>query len=183
MLHRLLRLRTAEPSPLQESQTAIDSEPEVETDSVVERLDELLRHQAQLADTAQSIAGGNLARDVVVSSEDDTLGVAFREMLAGLRRLVGQVKDGAADVDTGAQAAEDAIRVADASVVELRGAIAGIARGADEQMAQVESAVGAIARVSGEVDQVASAAQDLAEASERARLAAERGADAVRSTV
>ena len=183
MLHRLLRLRAAEPSPLQEPQTAIESEPEVETDSVVERLDELLRHQAQLADTAQSIAGGNLARDVVVSSEDDTLGVAFREMLAGLRRLVGQVKDGAADVDTGAQAAEDAIRVADASVVELRGAIAGIARGADEQMAQVESAVGAIARVSGEVDQVATAAQDLAEASERARLAAERGADAVRSTV
>ena len=142
-----------------------------------------MAHQAQLAETAQAIASGNLAREVVVSSEDDTLGVAFREMLAGLRRLVGQVKDGAADVDTGAQAADDAIRAADSSVVELRAAIAGIARGADEQMAQVEAAAGAIARVSGEVDQVACVAQDLAEASERARLAAVRGADTVRTTV
>ena len=147
------------------------------------QLEEVLRHQAQLAETAQAIAGGNLARDVVLGSQNDALGLAFREMLAGLRRLVGQVKDGAADVDTGAQAAGDAIRAADASVVELRAAIAGIARGADEQMAQVEAAAGAIARVSGEVDQVASAAQDLAEASESARLAAERGADAVRRTV
>ena len=142
-----------------------------------------MAHQAHLAETAQAIASGNLAREVVVSSEDDTLGVAFREMLAGLRRLVGQVKDGAADVDTGAQAADDAIRAADSSVVELRAAIAGIARGADEQMAQVEAAAGAIARVSGEVDQVACVAQDLAEASERARLAAVRGADTVRTTV
>jgi methyl-accepting chemotaxis protein len=151
-----------------------------ETDT---RLEDALRHQAQLADSAQAIANGNLARDVQVSSEDDTLGLAFREMLAGLRRLVGQVKDGAADVDTGAQAAGDAIRSADASVVELRSAIEGIARGADEQMAQVESAVDAIARVSGEVTDVASTAQDLAAASERARQAAERGAEEVRATV
>jgi len=86
VLHRLLRLRAAAPPPPEEPQTTIESEPEVESDGVVERLDELLRHQAQLADTAQSIAGGNLARDVVVSSEDDTLGVAFREMLAGSKR-------------------------------------------------------------------------------------------------
>jgi methyl-accepting chemotaxis protein len=152
-------------------------------DTGARALEEVLRHQAQLADTAQAIAGGNLARDVVVSSDDDTLGVAFREMLAGLRRLVGQVKDGAADVDTGAQVAGDAIRSADASVLELRAAIAGIARGADEQMGQVQSAAGAIARVSTEVDRVADTAQDLAQASERARLAAERGADAVRRTV
>jgi methyl-accepting chemotaxis protein len=152
-------------------------------DSSATALEAALRHQAQLADTAQAIAGGNLARDVQVSSEKDTLGVAFGEMLGGLRRLVGQVKDGAADVDTGAKAAGDAIRSADTSVLELRGAIDAIARGAGEQMAQVRSAVGAIAGVSGEVEQVAASAQDLAEASERARVAAERGADAVRSTV
>jgi methyl-accepting chemotaxis protein len=146
-------------------------------------LEAALGHQARLAETAQAIAGGNLARDVEVASEDDTLGVAFREMLAGLRRLVGQVKDGAADVDTGARAAGDAIRSADACVLDLRGSIEGIARGAEEQMAQVRAAVGAIGSVSGEVEQVATSAQDLAEASERARLAAERGAIEVRATV
>jgi methyl-accepting chemotaxis protein len=157
--------------------------PESQIPDPQSQFDALLGHQAQLAETAQAIAGGNLARDVVVSSEDDTLGVAFREMLSGLRRLVGQVKDAAADVATGSQAAGDAMRSADLSVDQLAGAIETIARGADQQMAQVQSAVGAIARVSGDVDQVATTAQDLAEASERARLAAERGADAVRSTV
>ena len=47
---------------------------------------------------AETIANGNLARDVQVASADDTLGIAFRDMLAGLRRLVGKVKDAAADV-------------------------------------------------------------------------------------
>ena len=183
VLTRLLRPRTAQaPQPTQ-TPTTSDAAIEPIEDTSAQALEELLRHQAQLADTAQSIAGGNLARDVVVSSNDDTLGLAFRDMLAGLRRLVGQVKDAAADVDTGARAAGDAIRSADTSVVELGAAIAGIARGADEQMAQVQAATGAIARVSTEVDRVADTAQDLAEASESARLAAERGAEAVRNTV
>jgi methyl-accepting chemotaxis protein len=143
----------------------------------------LLEHQARLAATAQAIAGGDLARDVVVDSEGDTLGTAFRDMLTGLRRLVGQVKDAAADVDEGAQAAGEAIQVADASAHQLRTAIEGIARGADEQIAQVQAAAGAIARVSGAVDQVAATAQDLTQASQRAREAAGRGAEAVRSTV
>ena len=152
-------------------------------DTAARALEELTDHQARLAETAQAIASGNLAREVTVRSADDTLGLAFREMLAGLRRLVGQVKDGAADVDTGAQAAGEAIRCADSSFVELRSGIAAIARGADEQMAHVQAAAGAIARVSTEVDCVAETAQDLARASERARVAAERGAEAVRSTV
>jgi methyl-accepting chemotaxis protein len=181
VLNRFLRRPTAEqPLPLVVP-APIAADPEPSPDRAA--LEDVLRHQAQLAETAQAIAGGNLARDVKVNSEDDTLAVAFREMLAGLRRLVGQVKDGAADVDTGARAAGEAIRSADASVVELGGAIAGIARGAAEQTAQVQSAVSAIARVSGEVDQVAVTAQDLAGASERARVAAERGAEEVRATV
>jgi methyl-accepting chemotaxis protein len=159
------------------------SEPEPEDHPAARELEDARRHQAQLAVTAQAIASGNLARDVQVASEADTLGVAFREMLAGLRRLVGKVKDAAANVDTGAQAAGTAIRSADATVVDLRGAIEGIARGADEQIAHVQATTGAIAGVSSAVAEVASTAQGLALASETARLAAERGADAVRSTV
>src|SRR5207237_3650451 len=49
--------------------------------------------------------------------------------------------------------------------------------------AHVQSAAEGIARLSGEVDQVVSSGQDLATASERARVAAERGAESVRSTI
>jgi methyl-accepting chemotaxis protein len=155
-------------------------DPTAELGAEIERL---LGEQARLASTAQAIAGGNLSREVEIASDRDTLGIAFRDMVAGLRRLVGQVKDGATDVDAGARSAGDAIASADASVVELRLAIAGIARGADEQMAQVQSAAGAITRVSDDVDQVAARTADLGQASERARLAAERGAQEVRATV
>ena len=160
------------PEELEKTQTHTD-----------ESLSHVLEHQARLAEAARAIASGDLARDVVVESEDDLLGGAFRDMLAGLRRLVGQVKDAAADVDSGAQSAGTAIHSADASVLQLRTAIDGIARGADEQIAQVQAAAGAIARVSGDVDRVAATAQDLAEASARSRVAAERGAEAVRATV
>jgi methyl-accepting chemotaxis protein len=155
----------------------------LEHDQPPPELTDVLRHQTRLAETAAAIAGGNLAREVEVDSPHDTLGRAFRDMLTGLRRLVGQVKDEAADVDTGAQAADAAIRSADGSVVQIHAAIAAIARGAEEQMAEVQAAVGAIANVSGEVERVATTAHDLADASERARLAAERGAEEVRATV
>jgi len=183
VLNRLLRRKTVDLPLIPEYAAAF--EPDQAPEDVADELarEEAIRHQAQLADTAQAVARGNLSRDVLVSSEDDTLGVAFREMLGGLRRLVGQVKDAAADVDTGTHTADGAIRSADASVVELTGAIEVIARGAREQMAQVQVAAGAITRVSGEVDQVARSAQDLGQASEAVRVAAERGAEAVRDTV
>jgi methyl-accepting chemotaxis protein len=183
VLKRLLR----RPPPLEDCSEATDTPPTSEADSrateLQAQLDKSLAHQARLASTAQAIAGGNLSREVEVASSADTLGTAFRDMVAGLRRLVGQVKDGATDVDTGAKAAGESIRSADASVVELRRAIDTIARGADEQIVQVQSAAGAIARVSQDVDQVAATALDLGQASERARLAAERGAEEVRATV
>jgi methyl-accepting chemotaxis protein len=179
VLNRLARHPSVAAVPTPE----LEIQPEPQDNPDARALAEALHHQAQLAETAETIASGNLARDVHVASEQDTLGIAFREMLAGLRRLVGKVKDAAADVDTGAQAAGTAIISADACVLALRGAIEDIAVGAAQQMAHVQDATGAITGVSGAVEEVAATAQDLAEASESARLAAERGAAAVRSTV
>lgn len=179
-LARLLRSaahRLAE-EPIQ-PETVVDEAPPPD-DTAQRELDALLGQQQRLANSAQAIARGNLAREVDGS---DALAGAFREMLSGLRRLVGQVKDAAIDVDAGAQAAGQAIRSADASVAELKTAIAGIGAGADEQMSQVQAAVEAIASVAGEVDQVATAATELGQATARARATADRGAEAVRSTV
>ncbi|HET6315389.1 MAG TPA: hypothetical protein VFG86_02945, partial [Chloroflexota bacterium] len=88
-------------------------------DTLQRELNAIRDYQRRLAEAAQAIARGNLARDMDVRSEQDTLAVAFRDMLAGLRRLVGQVKDAALAVDTGAHAAGGEIRSADTSVAEL----------------------------------------------------------------
>jgi methyl-accepting chemotaxis protein len=158
-------------------------QPDPELSAQRAQLEALLARQQHLAEAAQAIARGDLARAVEPAGANDRLAVAFGEMLTGLRGLVGQVKDAAVDVDRGAQAAATAMASADASVIDLHGAIAGIAHGASEQMAHVQTAVGAIARVSGEVDQVVASAHDLASASERARLSAENGSEAVRRTI
>lgn len=179
--------RMAAPAPVQsaaETTNVEPTQPQSETPSEVEaQLAHVLAHQRRLAESAQAIAGGNLSRDVELGGSADVLARAFQDMLAGLRKLVGQVKDAAVDVEHGARAASEAMRSADASVSDLREGIQVVARGADEQMSQVQAADAAIASLSTEVDHVASAAQDLAAASERARDAAERGAESVRSTV
>ncbi len=176
LLAAALRLGAEVPKPTVETH----AEPPPIDDTAERELQALLDQQHRLAETAKVIARGNLARDVQGSGD---LEHAFRDMQMGLRTLVGQVKDTATDVDSGAQSAGQAIRSADASAAELKNAITTIAGGASDQMRQVESAVEAIERVSGEVDQVAQAAADLAIASERARREADRGAEAVRNTV
>lgn len=184
VLHRLFRRDPdAAETPVTSLVASTEPEPDPSENSLDDAYGRLRDHQTRLAASAQAIAGGDLAHDVVLESDDDTLGGAFREMLSGLRRLVGQVKDAAADVGSGAQAAGEAIRSADTGVQQLRGAIDGIARGADEQIEQVQSAALAITRVSDDVDSVAATAQELAQASARARVAAERGAETVRATV
>ncbi len=79
VLNRLGRHPAVEAAPA----TELQSQPEPQDNSAALALDEALRHQAQLAVTAETIASGNLARDVQVASADDTLGIAFRDMLAG----------------------------------------------------------------------------------------------------
>jgi methyl-accepting chemotaxis protein len=179
---RLFRRGKTQPSLPPEPHPPTEQDLPGEDNPDTRALAEALRQQARLAETAQALASGNLSRDVQVSSEDDTLGVAFREMLGGLRRLVGQVKDAAADVGAGAHAVGDAIRTADISAIDLKETIAAIALGAREQMAHVQAASTAIMRVTTAVDQVATSAEDLGQASESVRVAAERGAEAVRST-
>ena len=166
-------LDSAEPQP----------QPDPEPSAERVQLEVLLARQQRLAETAQAIARGDLARAVEPAGASDPLALAFGEMLIGLRGLVGQVKDAAVDVDRGAQSAASAMVSADASVIDLHGAIAGIAHGASEQMEHVQTAAGAIARVSAEVDQVVASAHDLASASDQARLSAEHGSEAVRRTI
>src|ERR1700736_925429 len=104
MSNFLLRRRITELPLANEPQDPNERGLEAQDDEIARALKDAMRHKALLAETAQAIASGDLARDVLVSSEADTLGVAFREMLGGLRRLVGQAKDASADVDAGAQA-------------------------------------------------------------------------------
>jgi methyl-accepting chemotaxis protein len=174
--------RTAPQIPPPDS-TEPQPQPDPEPSAQRAQLEALLARQQHLAETAQAIARGDLARAVEPAGASDPLAMAFGEMLIGLRGLVGQVKDAAVDVDRGAHSAATAMASADASVIDLHGAIAGIAHGASEQMAHVQTAVGAIARVAAEVDQVVASAHDLASASERARLSAEHGSEAVRRTI
>jgi methyl-accepting chemotaxis protein len=62
----------------------------------------LIEYQTEKAQIAQEIANKNLQVQATVSSEKDTLGKAFQEMVSALNELLGQVNSSVEQVNSGA---------------------------------------------------------------------------------
>ncbi|MCF7946548.1 MAG: hypothetical protein K9K80_01265 [Spirochaetia bacterium] len=63
----------------------------------------LIDYQTEKADIAQEIANKNLQVEASVSSEQDTLGKSFQEMVSALNELLGQVNSSVEQVNSGAE--------------------------------------------------------------------------------
>jgi methyl-accepting chemotaxis protein len=75
----------------------------------------MVEYLREMAATSESIAGGDLSVEIHPRSSRDTLGKAFQEMTAGLRSLVKNVRDSAAQVASGsnqvASASDDSAKI------------------------------------------------------------------------
>jgi methyl-accepting chemotaxis protein len=171
----------------------------------------MIAYQQEMAAAARGMAEGDLTVVVEAKSDKDALGVAFADMLATLRELVGQVQNSAAGVaDTsaqlgkaanqtgeavqqvaaavqhlasGAQETSNSVQQTGASVDQLSSSIEAIARGTRDQASQLEVSTTTTSRMAHGVQQVATEASSVAAASQQARASAEQGAEAVRETV
>ncbi len=171
----------------------------------------MIAYMRGMADVAETMAQGDLTRDVRPQSERDVLGNAFATMVKNLRELVGQVQTAAVQLadassslghDSGqtgvaaGQVAAGVQSVADGfqttlqntqttqdAVEQLGQAIDGIARGAADQASQVQAASATASQMASGVEQVAANANQVAAASQQTKAAAEHGANAVRETV
>lgn len=86
-------------------------------------------------------------------------------------------------VTRGADETNQSADMTQASVGQLRIAIAAIANGAAEEARQVQAATATAGQMADGIAQVAASAQEVAAASQDARRAAQQGADAVKGTV
>ena len=170
--------------------------------------------QEYLEEVSQSltrVGEGDLTVEAKPRSENDALGNALSNMIASMRRLIGQLGNTANGMtDAGSQlssAAEQAgkatqgiasssqevARGADeqsrsveqttSSMSQLTSAIDQIARGGQEQAESVGQASSIVNQVSTAINEVAGNAQSAAEGSREASEAANNGAEMVKQTV
>ncbi|MFH1134793.1 MAG: methyl-accepting chemotaxis protein [Pseudomonadota bacterium] len=112
-------------------------------------------------DLASAIAGGDLGRDVVLASEQDTLGAALRTMTGSLNDLLSQVRDVSLQVAAGSG------EVADSSQ--------SLSQGASEQAASLEEISSSMTQVGAQTKTNAENASQANQLALGARDAAEQG--------
>ncbi len=168
-------------------------------------------YMVEMTDVANSIANNDLTVAFSPKSEEDLLGNAFKKMVLGLRKAIGDVTETAVNVSSAAtqlsSAATDAGTATNqiattiqqvasgttqqsesvnktASIIEqLTRAIDGVANGAQDQAAAVTKASTITGQLSLAIDQVAGNAQAVVKDSSLAADAARKGASTVEQTL
>jgi methyl-accepting chemotaxis protein len=172
---------------------------------------EMVSYFQQMAQAANRIAAGDLTIEVVPQSEQDRLGVAFRDMVSSLREVVGSIAWVANKVISGsdrlrsgaAQAGEASQQIAEAIMQVARGtadqshavgrimdrmaefsaAVVGVDEGSQQQTQAVGRAKSGAEEMDRVVERVAKGANGAAEASDRAEQVAREGEQAAHGAV
>ncbi|MBA4367594.1 MAG: methyl-accepting chemotaxis protein [Desulfobacterium sp.] len=114
------------------------------------------------AKAATDIAEGNLAQEIIIASEKDTLGKALLTMITSLNNMVSELNFSAAQVDSGSR------QIADSSIA--------LSQGATEQAA-------AIQEISSSMTQISSQTKTNAENAAQANTLAKAAHEAVRNGI
>jgi methyl-accepting chemotaxis protein len=172
---------------------------------------DIVRYLRTTAFAASKLAHGDLTVAVTPNSEKDVLGNAFKEMIAGLRRLIIQVAETAGQVDITAtqlaavaeqtgqvttQVAENIQQIAHGAAEETQGmnqaalavdqvsqAMDGVAKGAQEQAAAVTRSSTLTTKITGTLDEVVLNVTQTAQNSAKAAEATQSGAAIIQQTI
>ena len=128
---------------------------------IIESLNKVIRSLRGLAETAETIAGGDLTGSVTVLSEKDTLGKSLAAMLERLRMVVADVKTASDNVASGSQ--------------QLSAGSEQMSQGTTEQAASAEEASSSVEEMN------ATIRQNADNASQTEKIALKSAADAQES--
>ncbi len=128
----------------------------------------MLAYLRAMAAAADQLAQGDLTAEVTPHSAQDALGVAFEQMLASLRDLVGQVMQHAATLSEAAGHLSAAADQAGQATTQIAATIQHVARGATQQTESVTRTTHSVAGMAEAIDSVARGAQDQSQAAARA---------------
>ncbi|MFB3817199.1 MAG: methyl-accepting chemotaxis protein [Candidatus Methylomirabilales bacterium] len=130
-----------------------------------------------LADTARTVAAGNLSRDVPAGASDEIgeLAASFNQMVGSLREIVGEVKAASGAVTTSALALSASAEEMNSSTEEIAGTVEQIAKGAEHQASLVEQTSKVMRDMASAITEIASRAKAAAEAAAEAGYTAQTG--------
>jgi methyl-accepting chemotaxis protein len=140
---------------------------------------EMAAYLTDTAHVATRIAGGDLSGEIPLRSERDALGLALRDMTAGLRELVGSIDQASGSMNSSSQRIASDSEATGRTVDEVSTAIEEVARGNEEQARAIQEASTVTARLARAAGAGAEIARETAGAAEHARTMAGTGADTV----
>jgi len=166
----------------------IDSQDEI--GELARTFNNMVDYLREMAATSEAIAGGDLSAEIHPRSQRDTLGNAFQEMTAGLRSLVKNVRDSAAQVASGsnqvASASDDSAKIS----VQAASAIDEVTSTMHEMSINVQNMVKStqlqssnVSETSASIDQMVASIQRVADTAKVLLDISQRSRDEVHSGI
>jgi methyl-accepting chemotaxis protein len=128
----------------------------------------MLAYLKGMATAAETIADGDLSENVEPKSERDALGNAFRQMVANLRGIVGEVTQAAGNMSSASQQMASTSEQAGRAVDEIANAVGDVATGAQRQVRIVAQARQSTSDTGDAAEHARALAQDGVGAAEKA---------------
>ncbi len=189
----------------------VDIQAQDEIGQMARSFNRMIIYLQSMATIAEAVAAGDLTHEVHPKSKRDVLGLAFAQMIANLRHLVGDVTENAEDVGAASeQLASTAVETGQAThqisvtihqvargiaqqtqsvtqtthaAEQMKQVSEVVARGAQEQAAAVARSSSLTAQISESIRQVAANAQTGAQGAAAAAAAAYAGTQTVAETI
>ena len=149
---------------------------------LAQAVDRLADYLQGTAESARRMADGDLQQAIQPRSERDALGHALARLQASLRKMVSDIQQQSAALAATAQHLGVTASQTTQAVYQVAGAVNDVAEGAEAQSFSVQDTHRSLQQLLQVIGQVADSAQAVAVTSQKARMAAERGAGAVRDT-
>ncbi len=140
---------------------------------------------SQLVSASQTIANGDLTRDVEIKTGDEVgiLAGAFQRMMESLRSLVGQTQDTAEKVSATSQELSSSAQEMNATTEEISSTVEQVASGSVQQAEATEKTSKIIGDISTAMKENASASQNASATSLKATKKAQAGRNATQKTI
>lgn len=127
---------------------------------MVQSYEEMRAYLQEMAQVAGRIAEGDLRVEVRPRSEKDVLGNAFAQMVASLRKMIGQLNQAADSLASASKQLNQAAQEAGKAVGEIAASSQQVAKGADDQSRNIQSVGQGVEQLSQAAQQVAEGAQE-----------------------
>jgi methyl-accepting chemotaxis protein len=135
-----------------------------EVGSVGRALTALQIYMTEMADAAKRIAAGDLTSMVQPKCETDELGLAFAQMIAHLREMIGKISENASSLTVASTQLADAASQAGQATNQIATTIQQVAKGTSQQSESVTRTAMSVDQMNQAIEGVAKGAQDQTQA-------------------